>query len=65
MGGPDIDPPPPVPEKFDPIAERARQEAFAAGQRRKGRGATLLTGGRGVLGDETELGAASLLGGQR
>jgi hypothetical protein len=64
MGAPDIDAPPEIPEKFDPIAERARQEARAAEQRRKGRGATLLTGGRGLLGQDTELGAAVLLGGQ-
>jgi hypothetical protein len=63
MGGPDIDAPPEIPEKFDPVAERARQEAFAAAGRRKGRGATVLTGGRGVLGHDTELGAASLLSG--
>ena len=43
-------PPPPPPQRDDPAIAEARKKLRASELRRKGRRATILTGGEGVLG---------------
>lgn len=43
-----VAPPPPLPERTDPSIEDARKRAQLAASRRRGRRATVLTGGQGV-----------------
>lgn len=48
---PKVDPLPPPPERDDPAIEAAKEAERLAALRRKGRQASVLTGGAGLLGD--------------
>lgn len=63
---PKVDPLPPPPTRDDPAIEAAKEAERLAMLRRKGRGATLLTGGGGLSGDASvnqPQAGAQLLGG--
>lgn len=60
-------PPPPPPTRDDPAVAARRKEVADAEKRRKGRAASIITGGEGVLGETTverpaARGGAQLLG---
>ena len=67
-GGPSLPPPPPPPPtRDDPAIAEARKKLRASELRRKGRRATIITGGAGVLGEapliQPQARGAQLLGG--
>ena len=61
-----LPPPPPSPTREDPAIAEARKKLRSSELRRRGRAATILTSGRGVLGavgvDRPEATAADKLG---
>lgn len=67
-GSPKIPPPPPPPPtRADPAIAESRKKLRASELRRKGRRATIITGGAGVLGEapliQPQASGAQLLGG--